>query len=153
MEDRKPSSSGSLRAIWVKRAHRGPRDSVRSAQLEAGTGILGNADARGRRQVTVIAEEAWEELQRATGSGAEPSVRRANLMVRGVSLEETRGKTLRVGRSRILIHGETKPCERMDEAWPGLRDAMRSAWRGGAYGEVLDSGTIRVGDSVEWTER
>jgi|GEM_PF-3632563 len=28
--------------------------------------------------------------------------------------------------------------------------AMRSAWGGGAFGEVLDSGTISVGDAAEW---
>jgi MOSC domain-containing protein YiiM len=38
----------------------------------------------------------------------------------------------------------------MDEALPGLRQAMRIDWGGGVFAEVLDDGEIAVGDPVEW---
>jgi hypothetical protein len=38
----------------------------------------------------------------------------------------------------------------MDEALPGLREALRDHWGGGAYGEILDDGQIEVGDPVCW---
>jgi MOSC domain-containing protein YiiM len=38
----------------------------------------------------------------------------------------------------------------MDEALPGLRAAMGPAWGGGAFAEVLDDGTVSVGDTVTW---
>jgi MOSC domain-containing protein YiiM len=58
----------------------------------------------------------------------------------------------RVGDCRLLIKGETRPCERMEEAWPGLWRALAPPWRAGAYAEVLDDGDIAIGAAVEWSD-
>ncbi|MGH7505085.1 MAG: MOSC domain-containing protein [Longimicrobiales bacterium] len=138
---------GRLEAIWIKRAHRGPMDPAREAVLVAGSGIVGNADQGRRRQVTVLSREDWAEHTAGLGD-PDPGQRRANLLVSGVRLTGTRGRTLRIGEVRIRIEGETRPCERMDEATPGLREALSSPWGGGAFGVVLDDGVIRLDDEV-----
>lgn len=143
-------SGAALQAIYVKSAKRGPMVPADEAHLRAAQGIAGNANQGGRRQVTILEQEAWDGAMRALGASLEPHVRRANLLVRGVRLPHTVGRILRVGATRIRILGETKPCPRMDEALPGLKAALQPEWRGGVYGEVVAGGTIRVGDAVAW---
>jgi len=127
-------------------------DEVAEATAVAGKGLEGNVDRSRRRQVTLIEREVWERLMRELDADVPPTARRANLMVSGVSLANTRGRTLRVGAVRLAIGGETTPCERMDEALPGLRAAMRPDWGGGVFAQVLDDGLLTVGDDVHWDD-
>lgn len=141
--------TGSLQQIWIKRAHRGGMDPTERASLVAARGIVGNANQGGRRQVTIVAREHWDALT-AHLPNPDPIVRRANLLMSGLDLGASLGKILRIGSCRIRILGETRPCERMDEACAGLRSALSPAWGGGAFGEVLDDGEISVGNPAVW---
>ena len=141
---------GELRRIWVKRAHRGPMDERSAATLVSARGIVGNANQGGKRQVTIIDEARWTGLMEELGADADPRRRRANLLVRGLDLIDTRGRLLRVGSVTLRIVGETRPCEQMDEVWPGLQEAMRHRWGGGVYAEVVEGGEIAVGDPADF---
>ena len=125
-------------------------DPAGEATLVARRGIAGNADQGGKRQVTVIDLERWNELMDRLGAALPTSARRANLVIDSLDLFDSRGRTLRVGGTRLHILGETRPCERMDEALPGLRAAMERGWGGGAFAEVIEGGEIAVGDAVAW---
>ena len=140
---------GRLRRIWLKRARRGVMDPVPRARLVAGRGLAGNANQGGFRQVTIIDAARWADAEAAVGP-VDPSARRANLLIAGIDLEKSRGRVLRVGPCRLEIRGETRPCERMDAARPGLRAALAPRWGGGAFAVVLDDGEIAVDDVVDW---
>src|ERR1051325_4045830 len=117
-----------LHQIVIKRVQRGPMDAANRATLVTGRGIAGNADQGGKRQVTIVDLERWQELMDRLGGDLENDVRGANLVIDAFDLFDSRGKTLRIGTARLLIHGEVRPCERMDEALPGLQAAMRERW-------------------------
>jgi MOSC domain-containing protein YiiM len=141
--------AGRVEAIWVKRSVRGVMDPADEVDMVAGKGIARDASyGRSRRQVTLIEKEVFDRVRTALPAAA-PVMRRANVMLSGVRLAESRGRVLRVGGVRIRIGGETRPCERMDEQCAGLRSALSAEWGGGAYGVVLDDGLVRVGDAAE----
>ena len=141
---------GEVAAIWIKRYKRGPMDPVAEATAVAGRGLAGNANQGGRRQVTIIDEAAWGEVEKELGVEVDPSKRRANVMLRGLDLEKTHGRLLRLGSCLVRVFNESRGCERMDEAQPGLRAALRPHWRGGVVGEIVEGGVLRVGDAAEW---
>jgi MOSC domain-containing protein YiiM len=128
-------------------------DAVGEAELITGRGMTGNAQAvGGKRQVTLIEAEGWEAVRAELGVALDPTLRRANLLVRGLALADSRGRVLLVGPCRLLVHGETRPCRLMEDSWPGLQQALDPGWRGGVYAEVLSGGTIALGDRVCWEE-
>jgi MOSC domain-containing protein YiiM len=144
--------TGEIVNIWIKRAHRGVMDPVDHAEAITARGLAGNADQGRRRQITIIDEAAWREAAAETGHDVDPSRRRANVMLRGIPLANTRGKLLRLGECVVRILGETRPCEQMEEAQADLRKALSPNWRAGVFGEIVEGGSIRVGDDAELVE-
>src|SRR5262249_21171024 len=141
---------GRVERLWVKRAHKGPMDEQTTIELVPERGVAGSADRGGRRQVTLLEREVWEALMQELGRDAGPETRRANVLVSGIDLCKSRGRVLRIGQARLRVAGEVKPCERMEEAVAGLRALMFPEWRGGAFAEILEGGSVDVGDTVAW---
>jgi MOSC domain-containing protein YiiM len=144
------AEAGTLLSVWIKPARGEPMAAVETAEVVADSGLVGNFDQGGSRQVTVLSADRWADVEADLGRAVEPSARRANLLVDGLKLAGTTGRTLRVGDARIEIRGETRPCFQMDAELDGLQDALDADWRGGAYGVVLGDATIDVGDAVSW---
>jgi len=125
-------------------------DAVGEATLVVDKGVDGSVGRSRRRQITLLERERWDDFMAAFGARVDPSARRANVLLSGITLPHTRGRVLRIGDTRVQIGGELTPCERMDEVLPGLQAMMRPNWGGGVFGAVLHGGVIRVGDAVEW---
>jgi MOSC domain-containing protein YiiM len=73
---------------------------------------------------------------------------RANIETLGIELQALIGKRIRIGDAVLFLYEARTPCEKMDAICQGLRARMENG-RQGALAEVVASGTIRVGDSIE----
>jgi MOSC domain-containing protein YiiM len=118
--------------------------------ISTDSGLEGDCRGKpGKRQVTVISAEAWNDACADLNVQLPWMVRRANLLLSGLRFTaEHVGKVLAIGEVRLLITRETDPCRRMDEAHQGLRFALTPQWRGGVCCKVLQAGRIALGDSV-----
>ena len=143
------SGQATLRGIAVRGASRAPMQEVQEASVTVTDGIVEDYRGAGRRQVTFIDAGQWRQVMAELGVDMPWHTRRANLLVDGLDLPGMVGSRLRIGDCLFEIHGETEPCERMDELQAGLRSGLAPEMRGGVWGRVLESGHLRVGQSVE----
>ena len=102
----------------------------------------------GPRAITLLSKEAWSDVCGELDVELPWQTRRANLLVEGMDLANTLGKRVQIGEVRILVHGEVKPCKLMDQQHEGLRAAINPHCRGGVFGEILEGGTIQIGDDI-----
>ena len=108
---------------------------------------------KGDRQVTVMTEESWKAACDELGKNLHWTTRRANIMIKGLDLEESTGDILRIGKFYLEITGELDPCSRMDEQIPGLTKALTPNWRGGVMCKVLSEGFVEEKNKVTLMER
>ena len=65
-------------------------DLKEEVDMVAQRGIKDNANQGGRRQVTIIEKEIWEQMMGELGASLDPSSRRANLLISGHPLINSR---------------------------------------------------------------
>lgn len=144
------TATGKLLAIQRAAQLRGPLEQVTHVAVSAVSGIEG--DARGvkkDRQVTIVFSDGWQAACRDLGADLPWTLRRANLLVDGMSAPREWGARLRIGSVLLMVTEETKPCGIMEKQHAGLRAALTPDWRGGVCCKVLEGGVISTGDRVE----
>lgn len=118
-----------------------------------GQGLEGDHAGGGKRQITILSIESWRDACAELGRELSPAVRRANIVVAGVDLAASIGRSLRLGETVVDVLGETRPCELMDDDGRiGLDAALRPARRGGVFGSIRVSGDVKIGDEAELLE-
>jgi len=143
-----------LVGIAIKTKKRGPMITMDSAQVTKAQGV--EIDFRGKpgkRQVTLLSNEAWLQVCSDLNKDIDWLSRRANLLVDSIDLRESTGKVIKIGDVNLLITGETDPCSRMSEVMPGLFESLLKNWRGGVCCKVISEGKISITDEVELIEK
>ena len=142
-------TKGRLLAIAVKSNTDGTMHILRKAAVTVASGVANDPRGKKRsRQVTVVSSESWAAACTDLGKEVPWTFRRANLLIEGISLVNSKGKTLRIGELEMEVTFETKPCYVMDEAEKGLKDVLVQDWRGGVLCKVIKNGDIKCGDPV-----
>lgn len=147
--------SGRIEGIYLCAAGGAPMSSVERTEAVAGAGLAGDRyltgsgywSGRGSDPVTLVGAEALDAL------GVEPPLEhgeaRRNLVLRGVDPTELIGRRFRVG-SAVVLEGirPCDPCGYLEALTrrPGLKAALSG--RGGLRADVVEGGTIRVGDEI-----
>ncbi len=100
------------------------------------------------RQITLTQIEIIDMLKEEHGLDVPPEVCRRNVVTRGIELAPLVGRQITVGPVRLHVHRINQPCRYLEKMLnqPGLYDAW---WdKGGINCEVLEGGTISVGDAI-----
>ncbi len=140
---------GQLLAIAIKHQKRGAMQLLQRAQVTTTAGVENDFRGKpGERQVTVLTDKGWRAACKEIAEELPWPTRRANLYIGGLDLYASTGLQLHIGSLRLLITRETDPCHRMQEAHPGLFQALTKDWRGGVCCQVIQNGAIAVGDTV-----
>lgn len=129
----------------------GPTEMLDAAPFIANFGLEGDWRSRKNRgrQITLIESEALEEIARVLKMSAIPAgASRRQVLVSGIDLNASVGKTLRVGPLLLKVDALCDPCRNMETMiGPDAYRAMKN--RGGVCARVLEGGTLRPGDGVE----
>ena len=141
-----------LLGIAVKRRRKGPLSLHEEAMLNIHSGLVGDCLGKpGPRQVTLMSLTDWQAACDELGVVLPWLTRRANLLVDMLPLYQSSGSRIILGEAVLEVTGETDPCERMEQAHPGLFQALLPQWRGGVTCRVIANGVIRVGTEVALT--
>lgn len=122
--------------------------SVTEIQIVAGRGIVGDRYEGARhRQVSIQSLDAIREAEDLFGAPIDPGLTRRNITISCGVIPRDPGSLIRIGVVSLEVVRVASPCRLMDELiGPGAQVALRR--RGGSICRVLESGLVRLGDTV-----
>ncbi len=146
-------SEASVVAILTAPKKAAPLESRADVIAVAGKGLEGdryfNADGwdEVKREITFVEIEAIEAANRDYDLGLTPEDMRRQIVTRGVALNHLVGREFTVGGVRCRGVKLNEPCNHLRKLAdkPLIKPMIH---RGGLRAQILESGTIRVGDPI-----
>lgn len=146
---------GSVVSIHISRTVSGPVEPIENIDAVAGRGLEGDryfvkagAVSKPEIEITLIESEAMEALRRDYEIELAPGESRRNITTRDVPLNHLVGRNFKIG--EVLCRGIKlcEPCGHLERLTG--KDVITSLkHRGGLRAQILTSGEIQVGDSIE----
>ena len=145
---------GRVEQVLLAPKKRLPLVSVDHTEVRVGTGLAGDHHSErrpgGKRQVTLIQAEHLPVIAALSGHPElDAALLRRNIVVSGIPVAALRATRFTLGSAVLEGTGLCDPCSRMEALLgPGGYSAMRLM--GGITARVVEPGTVRVGDSLQF---
>ena len=150
--------SGTVEAIHIAPEAASAVESRDSVEAVAGRGLRGDRYFQeagtftgvegGGRHLTLIETEAVVAIEQEAGIELEPGEHRRNLTTSGIALNHLVDREFSIGEARFMGIRLCEPCTHL-QSLTG-KDEIISALlhRGGLRADIVESGTIGVGDRI-----
>lgn len=141
-------AEGLLEAVCLSPGKHTSKEEVDQAELRRGYGLVDDAHAGSRREVSLLALEAIEE-GKGKEMGLKPGDFAENLTTSGIELESLPvGTRLAIGPRAVLeIIQIGKKCHNKCEIFKKVGDCVMP--RKGIFARVINDGLVRKGDHVD----
>ena len=126
---------------------------VDKIELLSGKGVVGdrhfheNHDVRS--QITLIESENIDYYNNKFKTDYPYIDFRRNVVTKGIQLNDLVGKKLLIGNIEVQVHDLCRPCKHLEETLKGQDIIKEFLRRGGLRCEILNSGTIIIGDEIK----
>ena len=126
---------------------------INSAKLIAGKGIEGDRFCLENKdetsQLSLIESENIDYYNKKFNTNFSYIQFRRNLITKDIELNDLVGKILLIGDVNLAVHDLCRPCKNLQEKLGKDNIIKEFLRRGGLRCEILNSGTIAIGDSIK----
>ena len=125
---------------------------INEIEVLSGTGIIGDRHFRGlkhnRGQITLIETENIDYYNNKYKTEISYIDFRRNIITEGIELNNLIKKEMEIGPVKIFPYELCRPCLHLERMVKGKDIIKEFLLRGGLRCEVLDSGKIKIGDTI-----
>ena len=138
--------SGTVVGVCMSQRRTDPKKNVEKGFLQKGLGLVGDAHAGSEKEVSLLAIESIRKLSQETGISAEPGSFAENITTEGIDLTSLSiGTQLQLGEVKLLVIQIGKdPMQAHNYNYQGYSILPKE----GAFCKVIESGEVKIGDSI-----
>jgi len=142
--------SGMVVGVCMSQRRTDPKENVGKGVLEKDLGLVGDSHAGSEKEVSLLAIESIQRLCRETGISAGPGCFAENITTEGIDLTSLPiGSKLQVGEAKLVVIQIGKdPSQPHTYSYQGHSILPKE----GVFCKVIESGEVKVGDSIRMME-
>jgi MOSC domain-containing protein YiiM len=139
--------SGKVVGVCMSQRRTDPKKNVREGFLQKGLGMVGDSHAGTEKEVSLLAIESIQKLCQETGLSAGSGSFAENITTEGVNIVSIPiGSTLQVGEAKLMVIQIGKdPSQTHTYNYQGYSILPKE----GVFCKVIESGGVRIGDSIK----